>query len=198
MLKLNWVTQSYPVTTSQCWPESWLIYLLALGACNRGWCHRSGWFDIQDSKALDPGTSLVVQWLRLHAWVWSLVGELRSRQVCGRKRKQTKPQRLKTQELSSILRESFDFKSRRTTCRGKDSISLHSVSGDMRVYRIRFREELFLNTCGADFLFNLVIKLFKSVDAPRDFQTFTFFKSGKYFYFTWHLNFQGFGPVGRV
>ena len=68
----------------------------------------------------------------------------------------------------------------------------------MRVYRIRFREELFLNTCGANFLFNLVINLFKSVDAPRDFKTFTFFKSGKYFYFTWHLNFQGFGPVGSL
>ena len=54
------------------------------------------------------------------------------------------------------------------------------------------------------FLFNVVIKLcFKNVKAVREFfklspPLFFFFKSGKCFYFSWPLNFLGFGPVGRV
>ena len=46
-------------------------------------------------KTIATGTSLAVQWLRVYAsndgaWVWSVVGELRSHTPCGAEKKKKK------------------------------------------------------------------------------------------------------------
>lgn len=51
------------------------------------------------------GTSLMVQWLRLHfpmqsLWVWSLVKELWSQMPCGQKKKRREREKLKSSENS--------------------------------------------------------------------------------------------------